>query len=128
MYRCDSIPRLGVPAYRWWSECLHGIARNGNATVFPMPIGLAATFDDALVHEVADAISTEGRVLFEMARKRGNLSKYTGLTYYSPSINIFRDPRWGRGQETYGEDPFLTSTMGVAYVKGLQAMTRNILK
>lgn len=124
----DSIPRLGVPTYRWWSECLHGIARNGNATVFPMPIGLAATFDDALVHEVADAISTEGRVLFEMARKRGNLSKYTGLTYYSPSINIFRDPRWGRGQETYGEDPFLTSTMGVAYVKGLQGDDPKYLK
>ena len=124
----DAIPRLGVPAYRWWSECLHGIARNGNATVFPMPIGLAATFDDDMVYKIANAISTEGRILYDMAQKRGNFSKYTGLTYYSPSINIYRDPRWGRGQETYGEDPFLTSRMGVAYVKGLQGNDPKYLK
>lgn len=123
-----AIPRLKVPAYRWWSECLHGIARNGNATVFPMPIGMAATFDDSLIKDVADAISTEGRILFDQAQRRGNLANYTGLTYYSPSINIYRDPRWGRGQETYGEDPYLTSRMGVAYVKGLQGNDSKYLK
>lgn len=123
-----AIPRLGVPAYRWWNECLHGVARNGNATVFPQPIGMAATFDPILINQVAEAISDEGRILYNQAQARGNMSQYTGLTYFSPSINIYRDPRWGRGQETYGEDPYLTSEMGVAYVKGLQGKDEKYLK
>ena len=117
-----SIPRLGIPAYDYWSEALHGVARNGIATVFPQAIGMAATWDTALIHAEGDVISTEGRAKFnEYARTHnGDSRNCTGLTFWSPNLNIFRDPRWGRGQETYGEDTFLTGTIGVAFIHGLQ--------
>jgi beta-glucosidase len=115
-----AIPRLGVPAYEWWNEALHGVARAGAATVFPQAIGLSATFDVPLMTQVATAISDEARAKHEDFARRGMRKRYQGLTFWSPNINIFRDPRWGRGQETYGEDPFLTSRMGVAFVKAMQ--------
>ncbi len=115
-----AIPRLGIPAYEWWNECLHGVARAGAATVFPQAIGLAATFDTALMREVATAIADEARAKHHEFARRGQRGRYQGLTFWSPNINIFRDPRWGRGQETYGEDPYLTARMGVEFVKGLQ--------
>jgi beta-glucosidase len=115
-----AVERLKVPKYEWWNEALHGVARAGSATVFPQAIGLAATFDANLMHTVASAISDEGRVKFQDFSQRGERNRYQGLTFWSPNVNIFRDPRWGRGQETYGEDPYLTSRMGVAFVKGLQ--------
>jgi beta-glucosidase len=115
-----AIPRLQVPAYDWWSEALHGVARAGNATVFPEPIGLAATFDDPLIHEMAVVVGTEARAKHDQAVKAGRRDIYEGLDFWSPNINIFRDPRWGRGQETYGEDPFLTGRMGVAFITGMQ--------
>jgi beta-glucosidase len=123
-----AIPRLGIPAYNWWNEGLHGVARAGNATVFPQAIGLAATWDTDLVHRIADVISTEARAKYNDAIQHGNTSRYFGLTFWSPNINIFRDPRWGRGQETYGEDPFLTSRIGVAFVTGLQGDDPKYLK
>jgi beta-glucosidase len=122
------VPRLGIAPYIWWNEALHGIARAGEATVFPQAIGLAATFDADLMHTVADAIGTEGRAKFHEADRRGLRLQFWGLNFWSPNINIFRDPRWGRGQETYGEDPFLTSRMGVAFVEGLQGDDPNYLK
>jgi len=122
------IPRLGVPAYNWWNEGLHGVARAGNATVFPQAIGLAATWDTDLIHRIADVISTEARAKYNDAIQHGNTGRYYGLTFWSPNINIFRDPRWGRGQETYGEDPYLTSRIGVAFVTGLQGEDPNYLK
>ena len=115
-----AIPRLGIPAYDWWNEGLHGVARAGQATVFPQAIGLAATFDTPLMHQLATAISDEARAKYNDFQRRGMHERYEGLTFWSPNINIFRDPRWGRGQETYGEDPFLTSRMGVAFVQGMQ--------
>jgi beta-glucosidase len=115
-----AIPRLGIPAYDYWNEGLHGVARSGYATLFPQAIGLAATWDTDLLHRVAGTISTEARAKYNHAIAEGNHEIYYGLTFWSPNINIFRDPRWGRGQETYGEDPFLTSRMGVAFVTGLQ--------
>lgn len=115
-----AIPRLGVDKYNWWSECLHGVARNGIATVFPQAIGMAATWDDALIHSEADVISTEARAKHNDDVLKGERNIYQGLTFWSPNVNIFRDPRWGRGQETYGEDPYLTLRTGVAFVKGLQ--------
>lgn len=115
-----AIPRLGIPDYQTWSEALHGVARAGYATVFPQAIGLAATWDTSVLHQVGDVISTEGRAKFNQAQSEGNHRIFYGLTYWSPNINIFRDPRWGRGQETYGEDPFLTGRMGVAFVEGVQ--------
>jgi beta-glucosidase len=115
-----AIPDLQVPAYDWWSEALHGVANAGTATVFPEPIGLAATFDDSLIHEMAVVIGTEARAKHNQAVRAGRRDIMEGLDFWSPNINIFRDPRWGRGQETYGEDPFLTGRMGVAFVKGLQ--------
>jgi beta-glucosidase len=115
-----AIPRLGIPAYDWWNEALHGDARAGNATVFPQAIGLAATWDTALEHRIADAISTEARAKYNDAIRHDNHRRYFGLTFWSPNINIFRDPRWGRGQETYGEDPYLTSEMALAFIKGMQ--------
>jgi beta-glucosidase len=115
-----AIPRLQIPAYDWWSEALHGVARAGRATVFPEPIGLAATFDDPLIHEMAFVVSTEARAKHDQAVKAGRRDIYEGLDFWSPNINIFRDPRWGRGQETYGEDPFLTGRMGVAFITGMQ--------
>lgn len=119
-HEAPAIPRLGIPAYDWWSEGLHGIARSGYATVFPQAIGLAATWDPALIHRVASVIADEARAKNVEALKHDNHSIFFGLTIWSPNINIFRDPRWGRGQETYGEDPYLTSRLGVAFVEGLQ--------
>jgi beta-glucosidase len=117
----NAIPRLGIPEYNWWNEGLHGVARAGEATVFPQAIGLAATFDEPLMHEVADVISTEFRAKYvQTLHPDGSADWYRGLTVWSPNINIFRDPRWGRGQETYGEDPYLTARMGIAFVTGLQ--------
>src|SRR6266436_8773342 len=114
MNSAGPVERLGIPAYDWWNEALHGVARAGRATVFPQAIGLAATWDTGLMHRIADTISTEARAKYNEARRNGNCGRYYGLTFWSPNINIFRDPRWGRGQETYGEDPFLTSRMAVA--------------
>lgn len=130
MMASTNIPRLGIPAYHWWNEALHGMARNGVATVFPQAIALAATWNPDLHHQIADAISTEVRSRNnETIRKTGGDTKiYQGLTIWSPNINIFRDPRWGRGQETYGEDPFLTGRMGVAFVTGLQGTNATYLK
>ncbi|HRX09759.1 MAG TPA: glycoside hydrolase family 3 N-terminal domain-containing protein, partial [Candidatus Limiplasma sp.] len=119
-YQAAAIPRLNVPAYNWWNEALHGMARAGTATVFPQAIGLAAGFDDTLMYTIADTISTEGRAKYNMQAAHGDRDIYKGLTVWSPNINIFRDPRWGRGQETYGEDPYLTARLGVAFVKGIQ--------
>ena len=119
-YQAPAIPRLGIPAYNWWNEALHGVARAGTATVFPQAVGMAATFDDGLMQTVADTVSTEARAKYNMQSAHGDRDIYKGLTVWSPNVNIFRDPRWGRGQETYGEDPFLTARLGVAYVKGLQ--------
>lgn len=124
-----AVSRLGVPAYNFWSEALHGVARNGRATVFPQAIGMAATWDPALIQRVASAIGDEGRAKYhEAVRKRGSSGIYQGLTFWSPNVNIFRDPRWGRGQETWGEDPLLTGEMGAAFVRGLQGEHPRYLK
>src|SRR5580700_6480619 len=123
-----AIARLDIPAYDWWNEALHGVARAGRATVFPQAIGLAATWDLSLLHEIADTISTEARAKYNEAQHNGNYGRYYGLTFWSPNINIFRDPRWGRGQETYGEDPFLTSRMAVAFIQGMQGTDPHYLK
>lgn len=123
-----AIPRLGVPAYDWWSEALHGVARAGYATVFPQAIGLAATWDTDLEYRIANVISTEARAKFNEAQVEGDHSIYRGLDFWSPNINIFRDPRWGRGQETYGEDPFLTGQMGAAFIRGMQGDDPHIFK
>jgi beta-glucosidase len=122
------IGRLGVPRYEWWSEALHGVARSGTATIFPEPIGMAATFDDSLVHQVGSAISDEARAMYNAAVREDYRQRFGGLTFWTPNINIFRDPRWGRGQETYGEDPFLTARMGVALVRGMQGDDPHYLK
>ena len=119
-YDAPAIERLGVPAYNWWNEALHGVARAGTATMWPQAIGVAATFDPALVRELGDVAATEGRDKYNAATRHGDRDIYKGLTFWSPNINIFRDPRWGRGHETYGEDPCLTAEMGKAYVRGLQ--------
>ncbi|UCG01316.1 MAG: glycoside hydrolase family 3 C-terminal domain-containing protein [Candidatus Heimdallarchaeota archaeon] len=124
----DAIGRLDIPAYDWWSECLHGVARAGRATVFPQSIGLAATFDRNLVYKVATAISDEARARYHDKNNQLKNTQYLGLTFWSPNINIFRDPRWGRGQETYGEDPYLTAELGKAFVKGLQGSDPRYLK
>lgn len=123
-----AIERLGIKAYNWWNEALHGVARAGVATVFPQSIGLAATFDEDFIEEVADAISTEGRAKFNMQQQYGDTDIYKGLTFWSPNVNIFRDPRWGRGHETFGEDPYLTSRLGVRFVQGLQGHDDTYLK
>jgi beta-glucosidase len=115
-----AIPRLDVPAYNWWNEALHGVARNGFATNFPQSIGLAATWDTGLMHWIASVIAVEGRAKYNEAIRENDRSRFAGLTFWSPNVNIDRDPRWGRGMETFGEDPFLTATMGVEFVKGLQ--------
>ena len=120
IYHAPAIERLGIQEYNWWNEALHGVARSGTATSFPQAIGLAATFDDDLIKEIADVISTEARAKYNAISKKGDRDIYKGLTMWSPNINIFRDPRWGRGHETYGEDPYLTSKMGSAFVQGLQ--------
>ena len=118
MHASPAIPRLGIKPYNWWSEALHGIARNGSATVFPQPIGMASSFDERLIEEVFTAASDEARVKY--LETKDNVKVYQGLTFWTPNINIFRDPRWGRGMETYGEDPFLTGRLGMAVVRGLQ--------
>ena len=123
-----SIARLKIDPYNWWNEGLHGIARAGEATVFPQAIGMAATFNDALLKEVGADVSTEARAKYNLAVKQHRRLQYMGLTFWSPNINIFRDPRWGRGQETYGEDPFLTACMGTAFVRGLQGNDKKYLK
>ncbi len=123
-----AITRLGIPAYNWWNECLHGVARNGLATVFPQAIGMAATWSPDLVFRETDIISTEARAKYNAIRSKGGSGLYQGLTFWSPNINIFRDPRWGRGQETYGEDPYLTARIGVDFVKGLQGNDPKYLK
>ncbi|MDG2450439.1 MAG: glycoside hydrolase family 3 N-terminal domain-containing protein, partial [Saprospiraceae bacterium] len=120
MFEAPAIERLGIPHYSWWNECLHGVARNGKATVFPQAIGMAATFDIDLMHRIGMAISDEARAKYNANKKVGYMDRYAGLTFWSPNVNLFRDPRWGRGQETYGEDPFLISRMGVSFVNGLQ--------
>lgn len=127
-YNSKAIPRLNIPAYNWWNEGLHGVARAGQATVFPQAIGMAATFNPDLLKQVATVISTEARAKYNLAMKQDRHLMYMGLTFWSPNINIFRDPRWGRGQETYGEDPFLTSRMGAAYVNGMQGNDPQHLK
>jgi len=127
-HQSAAVERLGIPEYNWWNEGLHGVARAGLATVFPQAIALAAAFDDKLVEEIADAVSTEARAKYNEAIKQGNRGQYWGLTFWTPNINIFRDPRWGRGQETYGEDPCLTSRIGLAFVKGLQGTDPENLK
>jgi beta-glucosidase len=128
VYDTPAIERLDVPKYNWWNECLHGVGRAGIATVFPQAIGLAATWNPDLIHRIATVISDEARAKHHQAARRGIREIYTGLTFWSPNINIFRDPRWGRGQETYGEDPYLTASMGVAFVKGLQGDDPRYLK
>jgi beta-glucosidase len=128
LHKAPAIERLGIKAYNWWNEALHGVARAGIATVFPQAIGLAATFDEDFLEEVADAISTEARAKFNMQQRHGDTDIYKGLTFCSPNVNIFRDPRWGRGHETYGEDPYLSSRLGVRFVEGLQGHDENYLK
>ena len=118
-----AIERLGIPQFQWWNEALHGIGRNGYATVFPITMGMAASWDDKLLHQVFTAVSDEARAKAQQAKRSGNIKRYQSLSFWTPNINIFRDPRWGRGQETYGEDPYLTSKMGLAVVRGLQGYT-----
>lgn len=119
-FDAEAIPRLGIPAYNWWNEALHGVARAGTATVFPQAIGLAAAFDTEMMKEIGSVIATEGRAKYNENQKYGDRDIYKGLTFWAPNVNIFRDPRWGRGHETYGEDPYLTSRLAVAFIQGLQ--------
>ncbi len=128
LHGAPAIDRLGVKAYNYWNEALHGVARAGVATVFPQSIGLAATFDEDFIEEVADCISTEGRAKFNMQQEYGDTDIYKGLTFWSPNVNIFRDPRWGRGHETFGEDPYLTSRLGVRFINGIQGHDKKYLK
>ncbi len=128
LHAAPAIERLGIPVYNWWNECLHGVARAGTATVFPQAIGMAATFNSELMYKVATAISDEARAKYNKFSQIGDSGIYRGLTFWSPNINIFRDPRWGRGHETYGEDPYLTGEMGYAFVTGLQGNNPNYLK
>ena len=126
-YDSPAVERLGIPAYNWWNEALHGVARNGKATVYPMPVAMASTFDPQLIEEVFTSVSDEARVKYRLARTVENPDNYwyKGLTFWTPNINIFRDPRWGRGMETYGEDPYLTGQLGMAVVRGLQGEREN---
>ncbi|MBK8881624.1 MAG: hypothetical protein IPN67_04350 [Bacteroidales bacterium] len=128
LYTAPAIPRLGVPAYNWWNEALHGVARSGYATVFPQSITIANSWDEGLMYSVASAISDEARAKYHEYQRRGKTGIYQGLTFWSPNINIFRDPRWGRGHETYGEDPFLTGRMGYEFVRGMQGDDPKFLK
>ena len=125
MNNSPAIERLGVPQFQWWNEALHGIGRNGVATVFPITMAMAASWDDVLLHKVFTAVSDEARVKAQQAKRSGEIKRYQSLSFWTPNINIFRDPRWGRGQETYGEDPYLTSKMGLAVVRGLQGVGYN---
>ncbi len=120
IHKSCAVPRLGIPSYNWWNESLHGVARAGVSTMFPQAIGMAATFDETLLHKVADIIATEGRAKHHEFARKNDRGIYKGLTFWAPNINIFRDPRWGRGHETYGEDPYLSGRLGVSYIKGLQ--------
>jgi beta-glucosidase len=120
-----AIPRLGIPAYTYWNEALHGVARAGEATVFPQAIGMAASWDKSLLRAEGDVISIEARAKYNEAQRTGNRGKYFGLTFWSPNINIFRDPRWGRGQETLGEDPYLTGVLATEFIRGLQGEDPN---
>ena len=128
LYASSAIGRLGIYEYNWWNEALHGVARAGVATVFPQAIGMAAAFNRQLLHEVAAAIAAEGRAKYNAARRHEDRGMYKGITFWSPNINIFRDPRWGRGQETYGEDPYLTGRLAVAFITGLQGDDPKYLK
>ncbi|MBE5962286.1 MAG: glycoside hydrolase family 3 protein [Lachnospiraceae bacterium] len=128
LHSAAKIDRLHIPAYNWWNEALHGVARAGVATVFPQAIGLAATFDEDFIEKVADTISTEGRAKFNMQQEFGDQDIYKGLTFWSPNVNIFRDPRWGRGHETFGEDPYLTGRLGVRFISGMQGHDKKYLK
>ena len=128
LHSSPAIERLDIPAYNWWNECLHGVARAGIATVFPQAIGLAAMWNDDFLFDIANMISDEARAKHHMFLKEGDISHYSGLTYWTPNVNIFRDPRWGRGQETYGECPYLTGRMGVAFCKGLQGNNEKYFK
>ena len=128
MNSTPAIERLDIKPYDWWNEGLHGVGRSGRATVFPQPIGLGATFDTELLNQIGDAISDEARAKYQVARRIGNYRRYSGLSFWSPNVNIFRDPRWGRGMETYGEDPYLTGMLGTAFVKGLQGDDPHYLK
>jgi len=126
LHNSPAIERLGVPEYNWWNEALHGVGRAGTATVFPQAIGMAATFDTELLQKEADIVATEARAKYNAAVAEGDRDIYKGLTFWSPNINIFRDPRWGRGHETYGEDPVLTKEMGNAYIRGLQGEGKHL--
>jgi beta-glucosidase len=128
LYTAPAIPRLGIPSYNWWNEALHGVARAGYATVFPQSVTIANSWDEGLMYNVANAISDEARAKYHEFQRRGKRGIYQGLTFWSPNINIFRDPRWGRGHETYGEDPFLTSRMGYEFVSGMQGDDPKYLK
>ncbi len=128
VHEAKAVERLGIDEYNWWNESLHGVARAGIATVFPQAIALAASFDEEMVETVGDAISTEARAKYNIQHKYGDKGIYKGLTFYAPNVNIFRDPRWGRGHETYGEDPYLTGRLGVAYIKGMQGNNEKYLK
>jgi beta-glucosidase len=128
LYNASALGKLGIPEYNWWNECLHGVARAGTATVFPQAIGLAASFDPDLLHRVASVIAVEARVKHHEFARKEDRGIHKGLTFWSPNINIFRDPRWGRGQETYGEDPYLTGRLGVAFIRGLQGDHPRYLK
>ena len=128
LYDSPAIPRLDIPAYNWWNEALHGVARAGTATVFPQAIAMAAAFDEKMMLAVGQAVSTEARAKYNAQRAAGDRDIYKGLTLWAPNVNIFRDPRWGRGQETYGEDPFLTSRLAVSYIRGLQGEDADYLK
>ncbi|MGK9477762.1 glycoside hydrolase family 3 C-terminal domain-containing protein [Melioribacter sp. OK-6-Me] len=128
VHQSSAVERLGIPQYNWWNEALHGVARNGRATVFPMPIGMAATWDRDLIYRIADVISTEARAKYNMALKKNQRGIYQGLSLWAPNINIFRDPRWGRGMETYGEDPYLTGELAVSFIRGLQGQDEKYLK
>ena len=127
-YHSAAVERLGIPAYNWWNEALHGVARAGTATVFPQAIGLAAMFDREQMHKVGEVISTEGRAKYNAYTSEEDRDIYKGLTFWSPNVNIFRDPRWGRGQETYGEDPYLTGRLGVEFIEGIQGDDPKYLK
>lgn len=128
LHQSPAIERLGIKAYNWWNEALHGVARAGTATIFPQAIGMAAAFDEELMEQVGDAVSTEARAKFAMQQEGDDEDIYKGLTFWAPNVNIFRDPRWGRGHETFGEDPYLTSRLGVRYIMGLQGHDGNYLK
>ncbi len=128
IYQSPAIERLGIKAYNWWNEALHGVARAGTATVFPQAVGMAAAFDEDLMEQVGDAVSTEARAKFAMQQEGDDKDIYKGLTFWAPNVNIFRDPRWGRGHESFGEDPYLTSRLGVRYIMGLQGHDENYLK